>query len=64
MSGPRNWTPEEVEAISEMTVMFSDVGVLTFQDWIAAGKPVADTSNMSGPPTGEPSGEPTEEPAA
>lgn len=54
---------EEVDAIPQMTVLFGDVGVLRFADWVAAGKPAADTANM-GSPTGEPSGEPTEEPAA
>ena len=51
-------TAEEMEAIQGLAVMFSDVGVLRFNDWVAAGKPAADTSNMGTPPsTGEPSGE-------
>ena len=54
---------EEVDAIAQMTVLFGDVGVLRFADWVAAGKPEADIANM-GSPTGEMSGEPTEEPAA
>jgi hypothetical protein len=56
-------TAADVEAIPEMTVLFSDVGVLAFDAWVEAGKPAADTANM-GSPSGEPSGEPTEEPAA
>ena len=52
-------TAEEMENIMGLGVMFSDVGVLRFADWVAAGKPAADTSNMGTPPsTGEPSGEP------
>ena len=51
-------TAEEMENIMGLAVMFSDVGVLRFADWVAAGKPAADTSNMGTPPsTGEPSGE-------
>ena len=51
-------TAEEMESIVGLGVMFSDVGVLRFADWVAAGKPAADTANMGTPPaTGEPSGE-------
>ena len=50
---------EDVEAIPELTVLFGDVGVLSYDAWLAAGKPAADTSNM-----GSPTGEPSEEPAA
>ncbi len=56
-------TEEEVKALPQATVFFSDIGVLEFQAWLDAGKPAADTANM-GSPSGEPSGEPTEEPAA
>ena len=50
---------EEMENIVGLGVMFTDVGVLRFADWVAAGKPAADTSDMGTPPsTGEPSGEP------
>ena len=56
-------TEEDVDAIPQMTVLFGDVGVLRYADWVAAGKPAADTANM-GSPSGDPSGEPTEEPAA
>ena len=52
-------TAEEMENIVGLGVMFSDVGVLRFDEWVAAGKPAADTSNMGTPPsTGEPSAEP------
>ena len=56
-------TADDVEAIQQMDVMFSTVGVLHFDEWVAAGKPAADTSNM-GDPTAAVSGEPTGEPAA
>lgn len=55
-------TEEEVKALPQATVFFSDIGVLEFQAWLDAGKPAADTANM-GSPSGEPSGEPTGEPA-
>lgn len=62
-------TVEEVEAIPQFTVLFENVGVLRFDEWVAAGCPEADTSNMTmGDPSaggsGEPSGEPTGEPPA
>jgi len=55
---------EDVDAIPQMTVLFGDVGVLRFADWVAAGKPAADTANMGSPSGEASSGEPTEEPAA
>lgn len=58
-------TVDEVEAIQQLGVMFSSVGVLHFDDWVAAGKPAADTSDMGTPPvSGEPTGEASGEPAA
>lgn len=55
-------TAEDVEAIPALGVMFSSVGVMYFNDWVAAGKPAADTSNMGSPDdivfSDEPSGEP------
>lgn len=66
-------TAEDVEAISQLTVLFENVGVLTYNDWIAAGKPAAEAEGMgseadnqaaSGEMSGEASGEPSEEPAA
>ena len=61
-------TVDEVEAIAALGVMFNYVGVMHYNDWIAAGKPAADTSGMGTPPasgeaTGEGSGEPSAEPA-
>lgn len=66
-------TAEDVEAISQLTVLFENVGVLTYNDWIAAGKPAAeaegigseaDKQGASGEMSGEASGEPSDEPAA
>ena len=60
-------TVEEVEAIPQFTVLFENAGVLHFDEWVAAGCPEADTSNMTmGDPSasGEGSGEPTGEPPA
>lgn len=66
-------TAEDVEAISQLTVLFENVGVLTYNDWIAAGKPAAEAEGMgseadnqaaSGEMSGEASGEPSDEPAA
>lgn len=61
----------EVEAISELTVLFENVGVLTYDAWIAAGKPAAQAAGIgteadkqSGAASGEPgeaSGEPSGE---
>ena len=51
-------TAEEAENILGLGVMFSSVGVLRFDEWVAAGKPAADTSDMGTPPvSGEPTGE-------
>ena len=59
-------TAEDVEAIDQLTVLFENVGVLTYSDWLAAGKPAADTEGMgseadnqaaSGEASGETSGE-------
>lgn len=60
-------TAEEVEACAYLTPMFSNEIILTYDAWVEAGAPAADTSNMSmGDPSasGEPSGEPSAEPAA
>lgn len=57
-------TVEEVEACTYLTPMFSNEIILTYDAWVAAGCPAADTSNMSmGDPSasGEPSGEPSGE---
>ena len=61
-------TPEEVEAIPQLTVLFENVGVLTYDAWLAAGKPEAETEGMGSEAdnmaaSGEPSEEPAEEPA-
>jgi len=59
-------TAEEVEACTYLTPMYQNSVILTFDAWVAAGAPAADTSNMamgdpnagaSGEPTGEPTGE-------
>ncbi len=53
-------TAEEVEACQYLTPMFSGEMILTYDAWVAAGAPAADTSNMvKGDPgaSGEPSGE-------
>ena len=53
-------TAEEVEACQYLTPMFSGEMILTYDAWVAAGAPAADTSNMTkGDPgaSGEPSGE-------
>ena len=58
---------EELEAIPQLTVLFENAGVMHFDEWVAAGCPEADTSNMTmGDPSasGEGSGEPTGEPPA
>ena len=60
-------TVEDLEAIPQLTVLFANAGVLHFDEWVAAGCPEADTSNMTmGDPSasGEGSGEPTGEPPA
>ncbi len=60
-------TAEEVEACTYLTPMFSNEIILTYDAWVEAGAPAADTSNMvMGDPSasGEPSGEPSAEPAA
>lgn len=61
-------TVEDVEAISQLTVLFESVGVLKYNDWIAAGKPAAQAAGIGSEAdkqaaSGEPSGEPTDEPA-
>lgn len=61
-------TVEDVEAISQLTVLFENVGVLRYDDWIAAGKPAAQAAGIGSEAdkqaaSGEPSGEPTDEPA-
>ncbi len=56
-------TTEEVEACEYLTPMFSGEMILTYDAWVAAGCPAADTSNMvAGDPSA--SGEPSAEPAA
>ena len=59
----------DIEAIPQSTVLFENVGVLTFDAWVAAGMPAADTEGMvseaaqqaaSGEASGEPSAEPAE----
>ena len=66
-------TFEDIEAIPQSTVLFENVGVLTFDAWLAAGKPAADTEGMvseaaqqgaSGEASGEASDEPAEEEAS
>jgi hypothetical protein len=67
-------TVEEIEATSELTILYENAGVLTYAEWIAAGSPAADASAMergdpnagsgSGEASGEPSGEIPAEPAA
>jgi hypothetical protein len=67
-------TAEEIEATSELTILYENAGVLTYAEWIAAGSPAADVSAMehgdpnagsgSGEASGEPTGEPPTEPAA
>jgi hypothetical protein len=67
-------TVEEIEATSELTILYQNAGVLTYAEWIAAGSPAADASAMergdpnagagSGEASGEPTGEPPAEPAA
>ncbi|MCD7748680.1 MAG: hypothetical protein LUH42_01360 [Oscillospiraceae bacterium] len=39
-------TIEEIEAVSQLTVLYENVGMLTYADWVAAGKPAADTEGM------------------
>ncbi|MGM9615280.1 MAG: lipoprotein [Oscillospiraceae bacterium] len=61
-------TVEDVEAISQLTVLFENVGVLKYNDWIAAGKPAAQAAGIGSEAdkqgaSGEMSGEPTDEPA-
>ena len=60
-------TFEDIEAIPQSTVLFENVGVLTYDAWLAAGKPAADAAGIgseadkqgaSGEASGEPSGEP------
>lgn len=56
-------TVEEVEAISQLTVLFENVGVLRYDEWLAAGKPAADAAGIGTEAdnfaaTGEPTGEP------
>lgn len=61
-------TPEEIEAVEQLTVLYQNEVILTYADWIAAGKPAAETAGMGIDPnagaSGEPTGEPTEEPPA
>ena len=59
---------EDIEALPQSTVLFDTVGVLRFDEWLAAGKPAADTEGMVSEAakqgaSGEPSGEPSDEPA-
>lgn len=67
-------TAAEVEAISELSVLFESVGVLTYDAWIAAGKPAAQAAGIgseadkqgnasAGEASGEPTGEPGDIPA-
>lgn len=39
-------TIEEIEAVSQLTVLYENVGMLTYADWVAAGKPAAETEGM------------------
>lgn len=64
-------TPEEIEAVDQLTVLYENSIIMTYADWLAAGKPAAQTDGMgidpnagSGEASGEGSGEPTAEPAA
>lgn len=64
-------TPEEIEAIDQLTVLYQNSIVMPYADWVAAGKPAAQTAGMgidpnagSGEGSGEPTGEPTAEPPA
>ena len=60
-------TPEEIEAIDQLTVLYENAIVMTYTDWVAAGKPAAQTAGMGIDPnagSGEASGDPTGEPAA
>ena len=58
----------DIEAIPQSTILFEAVGVLTYDAWLAAGKPAAETEGMGSEAdnqaSGEPSGEPSDEPAA
>lgn len=58
-------TAEEVENCQYLTPMFSGEMILTYDAWVAAGCPAADTSGMSiGDPNAGASGEPSGEPQA
>ncbi len=58
-------TAEEVENCQYLTPMFSGEMILTYDAWVAAGCPAADTSSMSiGDPNAGASGEPSGEPQA
>ncbi len=59
-------TAAEVEECQYLTPMFSGEMILTYDAWVEAGCPAADTSNMAtgDPNAGAASGEPSEEPAA
>ena len=57
-------TEEEVMAIPQLTVLFENVGVLTYDAWIAAGMPAADTEGMGSEADNQASGEATEEAAS
>ena len=59
-------TYEEVAAISQMSVLLENV-IMSYDAWVEAGMPAADTSNVqAGDPgaSGEASGEASAEPAA
>ena len=58
-------TAEEVENCQYLTPMFTGEMILTYDAWVAAGCPAADTSSMSaGDPNAGASGEPSGEPQA
>lgn len=54
-------TVEDIENCEYLSPMFSNEIMMTYEDWVAAGSPAADVSNMvAGDPSA--SGEPTERP--
>ena len=58
----------DIEAIPQSTVLFEAVGVLTYDAWLAAGKPAAEATGIGSEAdkqgaSGESSGEPSDEPA-
>lgn len=51
---------ESLKAGTGMGVIFDVMGAMTYDDWTAAGKPAADTAEISGSSSGEASGDKTE----